>query len=90
MLAAISDASSGHLRRCSGADSTNKSLSRETYASILSRPTNTTCLLTEEPATVSDASSGNLRRCSDADTTKKSSSRETDAFLLSWTTMLGH
>eukprot|EP00985_Skeletonema_marinoi_P019079 scaffold10826_cov138-Skeletonema_marinoi.AAC.2 len=29
MLAAISDASSGHLRRCSGADSINKSLSQE-------------------------------------------------------------
>eukprot|EP00984_Skeletonema_dohrnii_P028112 scaffold17945_cov136-Skeletonema_dohrnii-CCMP3373.AAC.10 len=38
-LAAISDASSGHLRRCSGADTTNKSLSRETDASILSWPT---------------------------------------------------
>eukprot|EP00985_Skeletonema_marinoi_P007347 scaffold3221_cov126-Skeletonema_marinoi.AAC.14 len=36
MLAAISDASSGHLRRCSDADTTNKSLSRETDASILS------------------------------------------------------
>eukprot|EP00985_Skeletonema_marinoi_P007351 scaffold3221_cov126-Skeletonema_marinoi.AAC.18 len=84
MLAAILDASSGHLRRCSDADSIKKSLSRETDASILSRPTNTTCLLTEEPATISDASSGNLRRCSDADTTKKSSSHKTDASILSW------
>eukprot|EP00985_Skeletonema_marinoi_P019078 scaffold10826_cov138-Skeletonema_marinoi.AAC.1 len=39
MLAAITDASSGHLRRCSGADTTTKSLSRETDASILSWPT---------------------------------------------------
>eukprot|EP00985_Skeletonema_marinoi_P018366 scaffold10246_cov97-Skeletonema_marinoi.AAC.1 len=32
-------ASSGHLRRCSDADTTNKYLSREKYASILSWPT---------------------------------------------------
>eukprot|EP00985_Skeletonema_marinoi_P015521 scaffold8040_cov98-Skeletonema_marinoi.AAC.1 len=35
----ISDASSGHLRRCSDADTTNKCLSREKDASILSWPT---------------------------------------------------
>eukprot|EP00984_Skeletonema_dohrnii_P019171 scaffold9104_cov126-Skeletonema_dohrnii-CCMP3373.AAC.2 len=40
MLAAVSDASSGHLRCCSDADTTNKCLSREKDASILSRPTN--------------------------------------------------
>ena len=39
MLAAVSDASSGHLRRCSDADTTNKCLSREKDASILSWPT---------------------------------------------------
>eukprot|EP00984_Skeletonema_dohrnii_P017200 scaffold7783_cov85-Skeletonema_dohrnii-CCMP3373.AAC.1 len=38
-LAAISDASSGHLRRCSDADTTNKCLSRSKDASILSWPT---------------------------------------------------
>eukprot|EP00984_Skeletonema_dohrnii_P032452 scaffold26672_cov89-Skeletonema_dohrnii-CCMP3373.AAC.1 len=36
---AISDASSGHLRRCSDADTTNKCLSRAKDASILSWPT---------------------------------------------------
>eukprot|EP00984_Skeletonema_dohrnii_P019555 scaffold9371_cov84-Skeletonema_dohrnii-CCMP3373.AAC.2 len=35
----LSDASSGHLRRCSDADTTNKCLSRAKDASILSRPT---------------------------------------------------
>eukprot|EP00985_Skeletonema_marinoi_P017687 scaffold9754_cov91-Skeletonema_marinoi.AAC.4 len=35
----ISDASSGHLRRCSVADTTKKSLSRAKDASILPRPT---------------------------------------------------
>eukprot|EP00984_Skeletonema_dohrnii_P010905 scaffold4291_cov76-Skeletonema_dohrnii-CCMP3373.AAC.1 len=38
-LAAVSDASSGHLRRCSDADTTNKCLSRVKDASILSWPT---------------------------------------------------
>eukprot|EP00984_Skeletonema_dohrnii_P006597 scaffold2364_cov79-Skeletonema_dohrnii-CCMP3373.AAC.1 len=38
-LAAFSDASSGHLRRCSDADTTNKCLSRGKDASILSWPT---------------------------------------------------
>eukprot|EP00984_Skeletonema_dohrnii_P019866 scaffold9592_cov109-Skeletonema_dohrnii-CCMP3373.AAC.1 len=39
-LAAIPNwASSGHLRRCSDADTTNKYLSRDKEASILSRPT---------------------------------------------------
>eukprot|EP00984_Skeletonema_dohrnii_P021501 scaffold10764_cov119-Skeletonema_dohrnii-CCMP3373.AAC.1 len=35
-LAAVSDASSGHLRRCDDADTTNKRLSRVKDASILS------------------------------------------------------
>eukprot|EP00984_Skeletonema_dohrnii_P022763 scaffold11867_cov202-Skeletonema_dohrnii-CCMP3373.AAC.1 len=39
MLAAVSDASSGHLRCCSDADTTNQCLSREKDASILSWPT---------------------------------------------------
>eukprot|EP00984_Skeletonema_dohrnii_P029111 scaffold19470_cov78-Skeletonema_dohrnii-CCMP3373.AAC.1 len=38
-LAAVSDASSGHLRRCSDADTTNQCLSRVKDASILSWPT---------------------------------------------------
>eukprot|EP00984_Skeletonema_dohrnii_P007927 scaffold2922_cov91-Skeletonema_dohrnii-CCMP3373.AAC.1 len=40
LLEAVSDASSGHLRRCSDADTTNQCLSREKDASILSWPTN--------------------------------------------------
>eukprot|EP00985_Skeletonema_marinoi_P028023 scaffold23812_cov91-Skeletonema_marinoi.AAC.2 len=38
-LAAISDASSGHLRRCSDPNTTNECLSRDKDASILSWPT---------------------------------------------------
>eukprot|EP00985_Skeletonema_marinoi_P017686 scaffold9754_cov91-Skeletonema_marinoi.AAC.3 len=38
-MAAVSDASSGHLRRCSDANMTKKSLSRAKDASILPRPT---------------------------------------------------
>eukprot|EP00984_Skeletonema_dohrnii_P033792 scaffold31550_cov105-Skeletonema_dohrnii-CCMP3373.AAC.1 len=37
-LAAVSDASSGHLRRCSDAHTINQCLSREKDASILSWP----------------------------------------------------
>eukprot|EP00985_Skeletonema_marinoi_P027446 scaffold22512_cov98-Skeletonema_marinoi.AAC.4 len=37
-LAAVSNASSGHLRRCSDADTTKQCLSRENNASILSWP----------------------------------------------------
>ena len=37
-LAAVSDASSGHLRRCRDVDATNHCLSREKDASILSWP----------------------------------------------------
>eukprot|EP00984_Skeletonema_dohrnii_P010736 scaffold4211_cov200-Skeletonema_dohrnii-CCMP3373.AAC.3 len=37
-LAAVSDASSGHPRRCDDADATNKCLSRVKDASILSWP----------------------------------------------------
>eukprot|EP00984_Skeletonema_dohrnii_P032685 scaffold27216_cov72-Skeletonema_dohrnii-CCMP3373.AAC.2 len=83
--AVISDASSGHLRRCSGADTIKQCLSRETDSSILSWPTTM-----EDRAAISDALSGHLRRCSGADTIKKSLSRETDASILSWPTMMGH
>eukprot|EP00984_Skeletonema_dohrnii_P033578 scaffold30575_cov136-Skeletonema_dohrnii-CCMP3373.AAC.2 len=38
-LAASQMSSSGHLRRCSDADTTKKSLSRDKYLSILSWPT---------------------------------------------------
>eukprot|EP00984_Skeletonema_dohrnii_P032191 scaffold25785_cov183-Skeletonema_dohrnii-CCMP3373.AAC.1 len=38
-LAAVSGASSGHLRRCSDADTTNQCLSRGKDLSILSWPT---------------------------------------------------
>eukprot|EP00984_Skeletonema_dohrnii_P033057 scaffold28489_cov168-Skeletonema_dohrnii-CCMP3373.AAC.1 len=39
MLAAVLDASSGHLRRCSDADEVNMSLSRDNDASMPSWPT---------------------------------------------------
>eukprot|EP00984_Skeletonema_dohrnii_P029437 scaffold20062_cov89-Skeletonema_dohrnii-CCMP3373.AAC.1 len=55
--------SSGHQRRCSDADTSNKCLSRAKDASILSRPT----------------IMGHLRRCSDADTSNKCLSRAKDA-----------
>eukprot|EP00985_Skeletonema_marinoi_P017130 scaffold9338_cov321-Skeletonema_marinoi.AAC.1 len=38
-LPAVTDASSGHLRRCSDADNTKECLSRDKDASILSWPT---------------------------------------------------
>eukprot|EP00984_Skeletonema_dohrnii_P038473 scaffold41736_cov300-Skeletonema_dohrnii-CCMP3373.AAC.1 len=38
-LAAVSDASSGHLQRCSDAHTSNQCFSREKDASILSWPT---------------------------------------------------
>eukprot|EP00985_Skeletonema_marinoi_P017685 scaffold9754_cov91-Skeletonema_marinoi.AAC.2 len=84
-MAAISDASSSHLRRCSDADTTKKSMSRAKDASILPRPT-----VMEEMADISDASSGHLRRCSDADTTEKSLSRAKDASILPRPTLMGH
>eukprot|EP00984_Skeletonema_dohrnii_P010848 scaffold4257_cov80-Skeletonema_dohrnii-CCMP3373.AAC.3 len=73
-LAAVSDASSGHLRRCNDADTTNKCLIRVKDASIRSRP----------------ALKGHLRRCSDADTTNKCLSRVKDASILSRPAMKGH
>eukprot|EP00984_Skeletonema_dohrnii_P028140 scaffold18001_cov88-Skeletonema_dohrnii-CCMP3373.AAC.1 len=84
-MAAVSDAASGHLRRCSDADTPKQCLSREKDASILSWPT-----IMEEMAAVSDASSGHLRRCSDADTPKQCLSRVKDASILSWPTIMGH
>eukprot|EP00985_Skeletonema_marinoi_P019383 scaffold11089_cov69-Skeletonema_marinoi.AAC.1 len=83
-LVAVSDASSGHLRRCSDADTTKQCLSRDKDASILSWPT------IMELAAVSDASSGDKRCCSDADTTKQCLSRDKDASILSWPTIMGH
>eukprot|EP00985_Skeletonema_marinoi_P015335 scaffold7903_cov187-Skeletonema_marinoi.AAC.1 len=91
-------ASSGHLRRCSDADTdadtANKYLSREKDASILSLPTlmalDTIWPSTEELAASQMASSGHLRRCSDADTANKYLSREKDASILSFPTIMGH
>eukprot|EP00985_Skeletonema_marinoi_P012632 scaffold6133_cov117-Skeletonema_marinoi.AAC.1 len=74
-------ASSGHLQRCSDADTANKYLSREKDASILSWPTTTASQM---------ASSGHLRRCSDADTANQYMSNEKDASILSWPTTTGH
>eukprot|EP00985_Skeletonema_marinoi_P019943 scaffold11614_cov81-Skeletonema_marinoi.AAC.1 len=73
--------SSGHLRRCSDADTANKYLSREKDASILSLPT----IMASQMA-----SSGHLQRCSDADTANQYLSREKDASILSWPTTTGH
>eukprot|EP00985_Skeletonema_marinoi_P020275 scaffold11974_cov219-Skeletonema_marinoi.AAC.1 len=73
-MAVVSNASSGHLRRYSLADTSKYSLSRDKDASILSWPT----------------SMGYLRRCSDADTSKYSLSRDKDASILSWPTIMGH
>eukprot|EP00985_Skeletonema_marinoi_P028586 scaffold25309_cov176-Skeletonema_marinoi.AAC.3 len=67
-------ASSGHLRRCSEAYSTNKCLSRDKDASILSWPP--FMVLTAVP---NWASSGHLRRCSDAYSTNKCLCRDKDA-----------
>eukprot|EP00985_Skeletonema_marinoi_P029488 scaffold28001_cov106-Skeletonema_marinoi.AAC.1 len=74
-------ASSGHLRRCSDADMSNKCLSREEDPSIPS------LALTAVP---NWALSGHLRRCSDADTTNKYLSREEDPSILSSLTLMGH
>eukprot|EP00984_Skeletonema_dohrnii_P009551 scaffold3654_cov140-Skeletonema_dohrnii-CCMP3373.AAC.1 len=82
-MAAIPNwASSGHLRRCSDADTTNKYLSRDKEASILSRPT--------IMAIPNWASSGHLQRCSDADTTNKYLSRDKVASILPWPSFMGH
>eukprot|EP00984_Skeletonema_dohrnii_P031399 scaffold23824_cov78-Skeletonema_dohrnii-CCMP3373.AAC.1 len=67
-------ASSGHLRRCGDAVTSNKYLSRAKDASILSRPT----------------IMSHLRRCSDAVTSNKYLSRTKDASILSWPTTMGH
>eukprot|EP00984_Skeletonema_dohrnii_P021420 scaffold10696_cov79-Skeletonema_dohrnii-CCMP3373.AAC.1 len=98
-------ASSGHLCRCSDADTTNQCLSRVEYASILSWPTimghyklwiaiiaarDTIWPSTEELVATKMASSGHLRRCSDADTTNQCLSRVKDASIPSWPTIMGH
>eukprot|EP00984_Skeletonema_dohrnii_P024465 scaffold13584_cov78-Skeletonema_dohrnii-CCMP3373.AAC.1 len=82
-------ASPGRLRCCSDADTSNKYLSREKDASILSWPTVMSHwkLWTSSKTAVQNlASSGHLRRCSDADTSNKYLSREKDASILSWPT----
>eukprot|EP00984_Skeletonema_dohrnii_P013080 scaffold5387_cov75-Skeletonema_dohrnii-CCMP3373.AAC.1 len=67
----VSDwASSGHLRRCSDADTPNQCLSRVKDASILSRLT-----IMEDISASQITSSGHLRRCSDADTPNQCLSR---------------
>eukprot|EP00985_Skeletonema_marinoi_P014330 scaffold7246_cov136-Skeletonema_marinoi.AAC.16 len=77
VLAAILNwTSSGYQRRCSDADTTKKSSSRDKDASILSWPT------TSAAAISNWAPSSHLRRY----TTKKSLSRDKDASILSWPT----
>eukprot|EP00985_Skeletonema_marinoi_P029465 scaffold27952_cov204-Skeletonema_marinoi.AAC.1 len=77
-LAAVPNwASSGHLRRCSDADTTNKCLSRREIRH------GARVALAAVP---NWASSGHLRRCSDADTTNRFLSRVKDASILSWPT----
>eukprot|EP00984_Skeletonema_dohrnii_P020542 scaffold10020_cov153-Skeletonema_dohrnii-CCMP3373.AAC.3 len=91
VLAAIPDwASSGHLRRCSNAATTNQYLSRVKDASILSWPTimghyklwivilealDTIWCRVVLAAIPNWASSGHLRRCSDVVATNKYLSR---------------
>eukprot|EP00984_Skeletonema_dohrnii_P009702 scaffold3724_cov123-Skeletonema_dohrnii-CCMP3373.AAC.13 len=71
-------ASSGHLRRGSDADTTNKCREIRYGARVAH-------------STVSKwASSGHLRRGSDADTTNQYLSHVKDASILSWPTMMGH
>eukprot|EP00984_Skeletonema_dohrnii_P013292 scaffold5487_cov184-Skeletonema_dohrnii-CCMP3373.AAC.1 len=72
-------ASSGHLRRCSDADTTDKRLSSIRYGARVALA-----------AVPNWASSGHLRRCSDADTTNKRLSSVKDASILSWPTVMGH
>eukprot|EP00985_Skeletonema_marinoi_P021115 scaffold12802_cov136-Skeletonema_marinoi.AAC.1 len=96
-MAVVSNASSGHLRRCNDADTSKYSLSREKDASILSWPSIMghwkqliAIFTTEGMAVVSNASSGHLRGYSLADTSKYSLSRAKDASLLSWPISMGH
>eukprot|EP00984_Skeletonema_dohrnii_P031926 scaffold25124_cov84-Skeletonema_dohrnii-CCMP3373.AAC.1 len=103
-MAAVSGASSGHLRRNSGADTSKQSLSRDKDASILSWPTimgHKKLLIAIFTAwrygarvvhafVTKMASSGHLRRKSDADTSKQSLSRDKDDSILSWPTIMGH
>eukprot|EP00984_Skeletonema_dohrnii_P021946 scaffold11070_cov164-Skeletonema_dohrnii-CCMP3373.AAC.5 len=98
-------ASSGHLRRCSDADTSNKRLSRDEDASILSWPTimghyklliaiftalDTYGARVELMSVPNRASSGHLRRCRDVDTSNKRLSFDEDASILSWPTIMGH
>eukprot|EP00984_Skeletonema_dohrnii_P017832 scaffold8191_cov87-Skeletonema_dohrnii-CCMP3373.AAC.1 len=104
-LAAVSDASSGHLQRCSDADMSNKCLSRckRCFYTIMANCNGSLQAVdchchsvrsiwpsSEEQAAVSDASSGHLQRCSDADMSNKCLSRCKDASILSWPTVMGH
>eukprot|EP00984_Skeletonema_dohrnii_P016906 scaffold7591_cov113-Skeletonema_dohrnii-CCMP3373.AAC.1 len=72
--------SSGHLRRCSDADTTNKCLSR---SEICYSRQQRSLMLSQM------TSSGHLRRCSDAETSNKCLSRVKDASILSWPTIMG-
>eukprot|EP00984_Skeletonema_dohrnii_P009094 scaffold3439_cov111-Skeletonema_dohrnii-CCMP3373.AAC.1 len=97
--------SSGHLRRCSDADMTNKCLSRVKRCfytimdNVLGSLEAVDChihrvryvIAVNRGARVSQmVSSGHLRRCSDADTSNKCLSRVKDASVLSWITIMGH
>eukprot|EP00985_Skeletonema_marinoi_P019337 scaffold11054_cov198-Skeletonema_marinoi.AAC.1 len=83
VLAAIPNwTSSGHLRRCSDAGTTKKSLSRDKYPSI-HYPLDTIWFRVVLAAIPNWTSSGHLRRCSGAGTTKKSLSRDKYPSILS-------
>eukprot|EP00984_Skeletonema_dohrnii_P026376 scaffold15719_cov74-Skeletonema_dohrnii-CCMP3373.AAC.1 len=79
-------ASSGHLRRCSDADTPNKCLSRAKDDSIQSWPT----LMDKCWRPTQMASSGHLRRCFNSNKQNKCLSRPKDASILSWPTLMGH
>eukprot|EP00985_Skeletonema_marinoi_P006762 scaffold2950_cov218-Skeletonema_marinoi.AAC.1 len=77
----VSLTSSGHLRRCSDADTSNKCLSRREirYGARVALA-----------AVLNWASSGHLRRCGNADTSNKCLSRVKEASILSWPTIMGN
>eukprot|EP00985_Skeletonema_marinoi_P023229 scaffold15315_cov90-Skeletonema_marinoi.AAC.1 len=75
----VLDASSGHLRRCSDADTTNQCLSRAKDASILSWQT----IMGHQKQSIAIF-------ITDADTTNQCLSRAKDASILSWQTIMGH
>ena len=88
--------SSGHLRRCSIADTHIKSLFMANYNEPLQavdcdiHSVRYKMALERKLAAISDASSDHIRHFSMADTHRKSLSRAKDASILSWPTIMSH